>query len=133
MKFLYFLINSSSCLFLMEICPRVSNGLNSCPTKLLKCVRDIVSKPPASILSLSVTEGVYSTKPKLTKIVPVFKSNDKYDPNNYWPISCQTSIEYLKNSCIPVWFPALRNMRFYARVSTVFINALYPAWNTGHC
>ena len=62
-------------------------GLYSCLTLLLKYVSDIVSLPLASLLKVSVSQGVYLAKLKLSKIVPVFKSGDELDANNYRPIS----------------------------------------------
>ena len=64
-----------------------SHGLYSCPTQLLKEVSDFVSQPLASVLNMSVSQGVYIDKLKLEKIVPIFKSDDMEDPNNYRPIS----------------------------------------------
>jgi len=62
-------------------------GLYSCSTLLLKYVSDTVSLPLATLLNASVSQGVYPAKLKLSKIVPVFKSGDEHDANNYRPIS----------------------------------------------
>ena len=62
-------------------------GLYSCPTLLLKYASDIVSLPIATLLNVSVSQGVYPAKLKLLKIVPVFKSGDELDANNCRPIS----------------------------------------------
>ena len=62
-------------------------GLYSCPTLLLKYASDIVSLPIVTLLNVSVSQGVYPAKVKLSKIVLVFKSGDELDANNYRPIS----------------------------------------------
>jgi len=62
-------------------------GLYSCPTLLLKCASNIISQLLSSLFNLSISRGVFPAKLKLSKIVPVFKSDDEYDPNNYRPIS----------------------------------------------
>lgn len=72
---------------ILSIPNKKTYGLYSCPTLLLKYVSDIVSLPLASLLNVSVSQGVYPAKLKLSKIVPVFKSGDELDANNYRPIS----------------------------------------------
>ena len=54
---------------------------------IIKYVSDIVSLPLASLLNVSFSQGVYPAKLKFSKIVPVFKSGDELDANNYRPIS----------------------------------------------
>ena len=49
------------------------------------------------IMNASILEGCYPDKLKLAKVVPIFKSGDDSDPNNYCPMSL-LSIEFLKNS-----------------------------------
>ena len=48
---------------------------------------DIISIPLANIINLSISQGLYPAKLKISKIVAVFKSDDPTDPNNYRPIS----------------------------------------------
>ena len=64
-----------------------AHGLYSCPTQLLKLVHETISEPLAALINISVSEGVYPNKLKLSKIVPVFKSDSVNDANNYRPIS----------------------------------------------
>ena len=60
--------------------------------------------PLAKILNNSIERGIYPEKLKIAKIVPIFKSDDEIDTNDYRPISlltcCLSLIEYLKNLCI---------------------------------
>lgn len=72
---------------ILSIPNKKAHGLYSCPTQLLKYISDIISQPLATILNLSVSQGEYPSKLKLSKIIPVFKSDDELDPNNYRPIS----------------------------------------------
>ena len=39
------------------------------------------------IMNASILEGTFPSKLKLAKVVPVFKSGEDTDPNNYCPIS----------------------------------------------
>ena len=62
-------------------------GLYSCPVRILKDACQTLSKPLAILLNKSVQSGIYSSKLKHAKIIPVFKNEDESDPNNYRPIS----------------------------------------------
>ena len=67
--------------------PNKALGLYSFPVKILKSARQLLSKPLATIMNRSIESGIYPSKLKLAKVVPVFKSEDEVDPNNYRPIS----------------------------------------------
>ena len=75
-----------------------SHGLYSCPTKILKCVSDNMGDILAEIFNRSVASGVYPSKLKLAKIIPIFKSDDETDANNCRPIYLLSIIStgYLK-------------------------------------
>ena len=62
-------------------------GLYSCPIRVLKCARQIISDPLAKIFNISIEQGIYPQKLKIAKIIPIFKCDDETDPNNYRPIS----------------------------------------------
>ena len=62
-------------------------GLYSCPIGILKGAKHILSDILATIINLSVQTGVYPSKLKQAKIIPVFKTGDQTEPGNYRPIS----------------------------------------------
>jgi len=64
-----------------------SHGLYSCPIQILKCAKDTICFALADIFNISINNGIYPSKLKLAKIIPVFKTDDETDPNNYRPIS----------------------------------------------
>ena len=64
-----------------------SYGLYSCPTRLLKCSRHIISAPLANLINNSVQRGIFPSKLKHAKIIPIFKDGDEAEPGNYRPIS----------------------------------------------
>ena len=64
-----------------------SHGFYSCPTHILKCASDIIKDILADIFNKSVELGIYPSKLKMAKVIPVFKNDDDTDPNNYRPIS----------------------------------------------
>ena len=64
-----------------------SYGLYSSPTELLKLSKDIIAPIISEIFNTSVKLGIYPSKLKMSKIIPIFKIDDETDPNNYRPIS----------------------------------------------
>ena len=64
-----------------------SYGLYSCPTRLLKCSRHIISAPLANLINNSVQRGIFPSKLKHAKNIPIFKDGDEAEPGNYRPIS----------------------------------------------
>lgn len=64
-----------------------SSGLYSCSAQLLKRSCDIISSVLANFLNKSVSLGAYPSKLKMSKVIPVYKADDKKDACNYRPIS----------------------------------------------
>ena len=62
-------------------------GLYSCAIRILKGANHIVSATLAEIMNMSVQTGVYPSKLKHAKAIPVFKTGDRTEPGNYRPIS----------------------------------------------
>ena len=62
-------------------------GLYSCPTRILRCARYIISQPLSDIINNSVSQGIYPSKLKHAKVIPIYKGEDDTDPGNYRPIS----------------------------------------------
>ena len=63
------------------------HGLYSCPPRLLKCSANVISSVLADMINSSILNGVYPSKLKMAKIVPVYKADEDTDVNNYRPIS----------------------------------------------
>jgi hypothetical protein len=64
-----------------------SPDINGLSLKLLKFVRYEISTPLAHIIDLSFSSGIYPSKLKTNRTVPIFKSGDKCLCDNYRPIS----------------------------------------------
>ena len=97
-----------------------SDGAYSCPTIILKVAKRLISIPLLEIMYASILEGAYPNKLKLimTRAVPIFKSGDYSDPNNYRPISPSFLQEFLKKACKNVW------SRFWGRWSFLWVTVL---------
>ena len=72
---------------ILSIPQNKSYGLYSCPTRILSCAKHILSGPLADIFNMSVQKGVFPSKLKEAKVIPVYKSDDETEPGNYRPIS----------------------------------------------
>ena len=64
-----------------------AHGLYSFPTRVLRSARHILSHSLSVLINKSVEHGIYPTKLKLAKVIPIHKANDESDPSNYRPIS----------------------------------------------
>lgn len=54
---------------------------------LIKTVMEAIVKPLAHICNISFRTGIFPTNMKIAKIIPIHKSGDKHQFNNYRPIS----------------------------------------------
>ena len=66
-----------------------SNGIS---IKLLKNIKYQISEPLSHLFSLSVSTGVFPSKLKTSKTIPIFKAGDHTCCDNYRPISLLSSI-----------------------------------------
>ena len=62
-------------------------GLYSCSICILKGAKHIISDTLAEIINMSVQSGVYPSKLRHAKVIPVYKTRDETEPGNYRPIS----------------------------------------------
>ena len=73
----------------LEILSTPSNkalGLYSCPIRIMKCASKIISRPLCKLINFSIANGIYPSKLKHAKVIPIYKSEDETDPGNYRPI-----------------------------------------------
>ena len=81
--------------------PKKSVDMDGISINLLKYVINSVSIPLAHIFDLSLKSGVFPSKLKFSRVVPVFKAGDRKLCDNYRPISLVSSIAKIleKNRC----------------------------------
>ena len=112
---------------IMSIPLNKSYGLYSCPARILKCSRYILSNPLSVLINKSVESGIYPDKLKHAKVIPIFKNDDETDPSNYRPICFyQFSIGSLKKLCISVLKIFLRNIICYMKINMAFAKNVQP-------
>ena len=76
---------------IMKLCsklkPKTSSGPDHISTKVLKIIIPFILDPFCHLLNLSFETGFIPNEFKIAKVVPVFKSGERDDFNNYRPIS----------------------------------------------
>ena len=81
--------------FILNAIKQLKNGKaagpDKVPTKIVKDVCDLVSRPLLMIINSSLEKGIFPDVWKLARVTPIFKSGSKKDANNYRPISVITS------------------------------------------
>lgn len=64
-----------------------ARGLSSISTKIVKRFSDQLSPSITTLINECITNKTFPTVLKVGKVIPIFKSGDKTDPNNYRPIT----------------------------------------------
>ena len=83
-----------------------SYGLYSSPTRLLKCSRHIISAPLANLIDNSVQRGIFPSKLKHAKIIPIFKDGDETELYHFF----RFLIDSLRKLCTTALSPFLANI-----------------------
>ena len=74
---------------------KTSSGHDGISNKILKGITDSIVEPLNIIFNKSLEEGVFPTEMKKADTVPLYKSKDKDDKNNYRPISLLLTVSKL--------------------------------------
>lgn len=70
-------------------------GADNICSIIIKAIVNEIAEPLAYIINLSLTQGIVPKMTKIAKIIPIYKSGDKNDIQNYRPISiCQPSLKF---------------------------------------
>ena len=85
---------------MQPIKPKLSSGADFISNKLLKLIAPIIITPLHYLINLSLESGYIPREFKIAKVVPVFKTGDKHDFNNYRPISLLSSFSKLMENIV---------------------------------
>lgn len=69
-----------------------SSGVDRISNKLIKFIKFEIYKPLTIIINQILYTGIFPSKLKIAKIIPIFKTGDNYVFNNYRPISLLPSL-----------------------------------------
>ena len=61
------------------------------PNKLIKIAAEELAVPLTNIFNNSITSGIVPDIFKISRIAPIYKSDDPSDPNNYSPVAVLSS------------------------------------------
>lgn len=64
-----------------------SSGYDEVSPSILKHTATLISEPLTHIINLTLKTGIFSNEFKKAKVIPLFKSGNRKDINNYRPIS----------------------------------------------
>lgn len=107
----YFTENISSSLFLkpvddaevLKLLKNVSSnspGYDEIPPKLIMKVSSEIVIPLTHIINESFSKGAYPDNLKIAKVIPIFKSGDLNDVNNFRPISLLPAFNKIFEKCL---------------------------------
>ena len=77
---------------ILNLNPHKSTGPSSFPTKILKYIVNIISKPVCDLVNMSMSNGTFPDTLKIAEVIPIFKKGDKLSCNNYRPISLLSNL-----------------------------------------
>jgi len=75
--------------------PKNGSGKDNISTKLLKEIIESIVYPIAHLFNLSFKTGYTPSHYKCAKIIPIFKTEEKYKLNNYRPLSVLPALSKL--------------------------------------
>jgi len=75
-----------------DMASKNSTDMDGVSSKMIKFVINVINVPLAHIFNLSLESGIFPAKLKRSKVVPIFKSGNRNDCDNYRPISLLCSI-----------------------------------------
>jgi hypothetical protein len=85
------------CDIIKSMLSKNSLDLDGISTNWIKCIAVEISVPLAYILNLSLTTGVFPSKLKTSRVVPIYKSGD-----NYCPISLLSSLSKILEKMVSI-------------------------------
>lgn len=72
--------------------PKNSCDIQGISTKMVKLIGDSIAYPLSHIFNLSLFSGLFPSKLKQCRVIPIFKAGDNRECDNYRPISLLSSI-----------------------------------------
>ena len=64
-----------------------SVGHDELSTNLLKSIAGVIFEPLVHIFNLSINSGIFPSRWKIARVIPLYKQGDKSDVSNYRPIA----------------------------------------------
>ena len=77
---------------ILNLKPKTTTGYDNLSPKLIKSISHIISKPITLLINQSFKSGIFPTKLKIAKVIPIYKKGDPKLIENYRPISLLPTI-----------------------------------------
>jgi hypothetical protein len=90
------------CDVIKSMIAKKSLDLDGISTSLIKTIASEISVPLAHIFNLSLTTGVFPSRLKTSRIVPIFKTGDSELCDNYRPISLLSSLSKILEKMVSI-------------------------------
>jgi hypothetical protein len=75
-----------------SLAAKSSMDMDGVSSKMIKCIVNEIAVPLSHIFNLSLSSGVFPTKLKVSRVIPIYKSGNVLECDNYRPISLLSSI-----------------------------------------
>ncbi len=86
---------------IQSLAPKTSCDVYGTSTKIIKFIGDKIAVPLSHIFNLSLMNGIFPSKLKKCRVIPIFKAGDSLDVDNYRPISLLSSISKILEKFLP--------------------------------
>ena len=84
----------------MKLKPKASTGHDGVSTKFLKETINNIIQPITHVINKSLCTGIFPDQMKIAKVIPIYKSSDQCNLQNYRPVSLLSAFrKYLTKSC----------------------------------
>ena len=83
-----------------EFKPKTSTGDDKISSKILKLASVALAEPIKVMINQSLTTGIFPTRYKLAKVIPLLKKANNYNIDNFRPISLLSSISKVIEKCV---------------------------------
>ena len=77
-----------------------STGIDNIPAKILKIFPNIIGPSITKIFNISLNSGIFVDEWKMDLVLPIYKSDDKRQCENYRPISILPIISKIFERCV---------------------------------
>lgn len=96
----FYPVTTDEILYYIKSLKNTAAGYDEVTPQVLKLIAQYINVPLTHIINLCFTQGHFPAKLKIAKVIPIYKSGDKDDENNYRPISILPSVSKIFEKAI---------------------------------
>ena len=80
--------------------PKTSAGPDGLSMKLLKSIKEFIAPPLSLLVNQSLCTGIFPSKFKIAKVLPLLKKSNNYNIENFRPISLLNTVSKILEKCV---------------------------------